>query len=109
MESIEFEMKVYFADIEFLFEEGAKEPRGAVGGSVYVYYLCNDVRELLNVAKREFRRRHLRIIHVESVFAFEDSAGFESEEDQQEAEELVDQAVKSKELMFCTFYNYLTV
>lgn len=96
---------VYWASIEFSYQEGSKYFGEFEGGFVYAFVQAVDARDALEQFQLEFASRKLGILMVESVTVYADVA-WPTEEDQEHYDRIATSAASSEEVVFDSFDVY---
>jgi hypothetical protein len=96
---------VYWANIEFSYQEGSKHHGEFEGGWVYCFVQGVDARDAMEQFQLEFAGRKLGIQFVEFVSLYNE-VPWQTEEDQDHYDGIAIQASSSEEVVFDSFEVY---
>ncbi len=99
------ESYVFWANIEFAYQEGSKHYGEFEGGFVYAFVRATDVRDALDQFQLEFASRKLGIRFIEFASLYYD-VPWQTEEDQEHYDAIAQLAFASEEVIFDSFEVY---
>ena len=96
---------VYWANIEFSYDEGSKYHGEFEGGFVYAFVQALDGRDALDQFQLEFAGRKLGMRMVEFITLYAE-VPWQTEEDQEHFDRIAASAASSEEVVFDSFDVY---
>jgi hypothetical protein len=98
--------KIYWASIEYRYDEKSTESRKLKGGFVYAFIKANDVRDALKNILGELSVLKLSPVEIEFVKPYDKSLGWETPEDTKRYLSLFRLARKTTNVIFSEFYAF---
>lgn len=96
---------VFWAHIEFSYDEGSRHFGEFAGGFVYCFIQATDARDALDQLQIEFAGKKMGIIFLEFVSLYAD-INWPNEEDQDHFDAMAQMAASSEEVIFDSFDVY---
>ena len=98
--------KVYWAGIEYAYNQNSLEYNNKKGGFVYAFVKAKEKRIALTEIKKELQNIHLDLINLEFICIYDINTKWKNENQTKNYTDLFNETLNSDSVLFDTFYAY---